>query len=216
MTGIYLAFGNSSTLAVATDGHRLVRVTSAAVAPGFERTVIVPAKALALVLRLFPTEALTIGLSDTHVRFTGAGLTIDARLIQESYPNYDGVIPKDNATFLTIERRGLLESVRRVGMFSNYATRQVKLALGAEGVGVSAEDIDSSGSAAEQVAGALTGDGFEIGFNGRYVEDALAHLDGDTVRFSFSSPTRACLVEPAAPADGVEVLMLVMPVRINA
>jgi DNA polymerase III sliding clamp (beta) subunit (PCNA family) len=68
----------------------------------------------------------------------------------------------------------------------------------------------SAGNAQGDLASPL-----EIGFNSIYLVDILTHLDSEHVRLSFSAPTRAALVSPVQQPDDEDVIMLVMPVRLN-
>ncbi len=55
----------------------------------------------------------------------------------------------------------------------------------------------------------------EIGFNTTYVNDILSHIEGDLITFKLHSPTKAGIIEPVKQDENEDVMMLLMPVRIN-
>ena len=74
-----------------------------------------------------------------------------ARLIDESYPNYEAVIPVDNDRKMVVNRDAMLAAVKRVGLYSSSMTNQIRLSIQANHVEVSAEDIERSSEARETV-----------------------------------------------------------------
>ncbi len=217
MMGILFQGKNSHLRAVATDGHRLVRVDlDLSGASALTRDVIVPARALNLVARSVESGTSTVTVSNTHVRFSFDSTQLISRLIDEKYPNYESVIPQDNDKIMTIDRESTVSSLRRVALYASATTHQVRFEVSKSGVVISAQDIDFGGEAKETVPCEYEHDALEIGFNSNYVVDILTHLDSSKVVFSFSSPTRAGVVAPAEQKADENVIMLVMPVRLNA
>ncbi len=217
MTGVLLQIKKGEMRAVATDGHRLVRINyvnmnqSAVI-----KDVIVPAKALNLVARSAEEGTHTMTLDTSHVQFMFGNTTLTSRLIEETYPNYESVIPLDNDKKLIVDRNLLLASARRVALYSSSTTHQVRFSLKKNELRIAAEDIDFGGEAKEKIKCDYSGDELEIGFNSVYIIDILSHIDSDEVVFQLSSPVRATIVAPSAQKEGENVLMLVMPVRLNA
>lgn len=217
MMGVLLQARANELRSVATDGHRLVRVKYTGSGPaGASRDMIVPAKALTLVGRSLEGTENTITVSDTHLRVTFGQTILITRLIDESYPNYESVIPQDNDKVLTVEREPLVASLRRVALYASASTHQVRLEMTKGVLRVSAQDMDFGGEARENIPCEYAGADMEIGFNSIYLVDVLTHLDEEKVSFRFSGPTRAGIVTPAASSAAEDVLMLVMPVRLNA
>lgn len=215
MMGVLFQFSQDGTRAVATDGHRLVRIFNTNLKADSELDVIVPAKALSLVTKSFGDgDALKMSYSATHVEFRTENVTILSRLIDERYPNYEAVIPRENDKQVFISKDEMLRSVKRVSIFANANTRQLKLQLSKDKMSILAENFDAGNEAKEQIKCDYNNDELMIGFNGRFIEDALSHLDGEDVSFKFSTPTRAAIVEPVKQ-NGEDLMMLVMPVRLN-
>src|SRR5690606_33593321 len=138
------------------------------------------------------------------------------RLIDGKYPNYEAVIPKENPNKLTIDRTLFLNSVRRVSIFSNKTTHQIRLKIAGAELNVSAEDIDYSNKAEERLSCDYQGDDMQIGFNSRFLTEMLGNLNSDTVQLEMSLPNRAGILTPSDGLDeGEKVTMLVMPVMLN-
>ncbi len=221
MMGVLMQWREDEFRAVATDGHRLVQLRhSGALASadtGGEREVIIPAKALNILSRSLDQGPVSVVFGKSHVRFSFLGMRMVSRIIDERYPNYESVIPLDNDITLEVNRTQLQAVVNRCAIFSNAVTHQVRFAISGSELTVSAEDQEYGGEAREMIPAVYSGDAeMMVGFNARYVVDALSHLDSENVTFSFSSPTRAGLLRPTIQPEDLNILMLVMPLRLNS
>lgn len=216
MMGVLFQAKEKDLRAVSTDGHRLVKMVHKMDAPvPLKRDIVIPAKALLVVGRSMEDGPTTISVGDTHVRFGFANSFLVSRLIDESYPNYESVIPLDNTNVMTVGRDAMMASIRRVALYASATTHQVRFDVGKEKVQIAAQDLDFGGEARETISCTYTDESLEIGFNSTYLIDILSHLESEKVAFKFSAPTRAGIVMPAESNDRDEVLMLVMPVRLN-
>ena len=217
MTGVLLQLKNSELRAVATDGHRLVRINYTGLKPSkLKKDIIIPAKALHLAAKSIGDGANTISVDSTHIQFSFGNTTLTSRLIEESYPNYESVIPLDNEKKMTVSRDLLLASVRRVSLYSSTTTHQVRFSVKKNELRIAAEDVYFGGEAKEKIPCHYDADELEIGFNSTYVMDILSHIESDDAVFKFSSAVRAAIITPTADRENEDVLMLVMPMRLNA
>ena len=221
MMGVLFQWKGEEFYAVATDGHRLVRIKHAGALAEANtegnRDVIIPSKALNIVAKSLGDGEVTVVFGRSNVRFTFGEMTLISRIIDERYPNYEGVIPLENDKELTVNRSALISAVQRCSIFSNAITNQIRFSVAKEELRVSAEDVDFGGEARETVSAQFSVDEeLEIGFNARYITEALQHLTTDEVDFFFSAPTRAGLIQPKEQKEDLEILMLVMPLRLNA
>ncbi len=159
----------------------------------------------------------TIEYNDSNAKFSFENTELICRLIDGKYPNYEAVIPKENPNKLTIPRTQLLSSVRRVSIFSNKTTHQIRLKIAGAELNISAEDIDYSNKAEERLTCSYQGDDMQIGFNSRFLTEMLNNLTSDDVALEMSLPNRAGILTPADGLDeGETVTMLVMPVMLNS
>lgn len=215
MMGVYFDIGPNESKFVATDGHRLVRYIKQDLTSDKEISFIVPEKALTLVQKALHHEECVLTITDDHARFKSGNTIVITRLINEQYPNYESVIPRDNDKKLAINKEQILATVKRVSIFSSSTTRQIRLQMHPDKLTIRAEDIDMSSEAKETISCEYSADEMEIGFNAKYLADVLGNVDGDEVFFEFSTPNRAGIVKPSEEDDDEQMLMLVMPVMLN-
>lgn len=215
MMGVYFQVGSTESRVVATDGHRLVRLSKKDMVAEKEMNFIIPEKALSLALKALSDEAVDMTITDDHVRFHSGNTIVVTRLINEQYPNYDSVIPRENEKIMKVNKDEMLATVRRVSIFSSTTTRQIRLQLSTDEVEICAEDIDMSSEAKETIACEYGSEEMVIGFNAKYLADVLSNVDDEEVVFEFSTPNRAGIVKPSKQDENQEMLMLVMPVMLN-
>ena len=159
----------------------------------------------------------TIDYNESNAKFTFENSELICRLIDGKYPNYEAVIPKENPNKLAIDRTQFLNSVRRVSIFSNKTTHQIRLKIAGAELNISAEDVDYSNKAEERLTCDYQGDDMQIGFNSRFLTEMLNNLGSDEVQLEMSMPNRAGILTPVDGLDeGEHITMLVMPVMLNA
>ena len=204
---------------VATDSHRLVRYRRLDVRSEAESSFILPKKPLNLLKSLlgYVNGEVSIKISDKNASFSFDHINLVCRLIDGRYPNYEAVIPKENPFRLTMSRQDLMNSIRRVAIFSSRSTNQVKLNIQGSELQLTAEDLDYSNSASERLTCQYEGEYMEIAFNSKFITEMLSNLDTDQINLNMSAPNRAGILLPdSATADKDEdLLMLVMPVMVN-
>ena len=215
MMGILFQIGKDEARAVATDGHRLVKLNLQGMRSDESVDFIVPEKAMTLAGKIVSDEHCTILVAEGYVGFDFGNSRILARLIDESYPNYEAVIPLENDKRMIVSRDAMLAAVKRVGLYSSSMTNQIRLSLDSDKVEISAEDIERSSEAHEVIQCDYDSDPMVIGFNSVYLTEVLSHIDSSEAVFEFSSPNRAGVVTPEDQHDGEHILMLIMPVMLN-
>ena len=138
------------------------------------------------------------------------------RLIEGKYPNYEAVIPKENPFKLTVDRMEFLNSIKRISIFSNKTTHQVRLKITGKQLQISAEDLDFQNEANERIKCQYEGEDIEIGFNSRFLLEMLTNLSSETISVELSAPNRAGLFLPTdLDPKQEDLLMLVMPVMLS-
>ena len=218
MSGVFFQFSPESLTFVATDAHKLVKYQRSDVSASQVAEFIMPKKPLTLLKGILAgTEFdVTIEYNDSNAKFSFENTELICRLIDGKYPNYEAVIPKENPNKLSISRNQLLSSVRRVSIFSNKSTHQIRLKIAGAELNISAEDIDYSNKAEERLTCSYKGDDMQIGFNSRFLVEMLNNLTSEEVTLEMSLPNRAGILTPADGLDeGENVTMLVMPVMLN-
>jgi DNA polymerase-3 subunit beta len=218
MSGVFFQFSTESLTFVATDAHKLVKYQRTDVTASETAEFIMPKKPLNLLKGILAgsDSDVTMEYNDSNARFTFDNIDLVCRLIDGKYPNYEAVIPKENPNQLTIARNQFLNSVKRVSIFSNKTTHQIRLKIAGAELNISAEDIDYSNKAEERLTCDYQGDDLQIGFNSRFLTEMLNNLASDDVSLEMSLPNRAGILTPIDGLDeGEQITMLVMPVMLN-
>ena len=217
MTGIFVQLRNDNVTFVATDGHRLLRYRRTDISTNQEASLIIPRKAFMLLKSTLPSEptAVKVEFNQSNAFFSFDNIRMICRLIDERYPDYENVIPVQNPNKLVIDRLDLLSSVKRISIYSNKTTHQIRLKLTGSEMQVSAEDLDFSNEANERLSCQYEGEDMEIGFNAKFLMEMLNNIDSDEITFELSTPNRAGLLMPIVNEENESVLMLVMPVMLN-
>ena len=218
MSGVFFQFSQDNLTFVATDAHKLVKYTREDVSADAVAEFIMTKKPLNLLKGILAgsEEHVTIEYNDSNAKFTFNNSELVCRLIDGKYPNYEAVIPKENPNKLIIDRTQFLNSVRRVSIFSNKTTHQIRLKIAGAELNISAEDIDYSNKAEERLSCDYQGDDMQIGFNSRFLTEMINNLNADNVQLEMSLPNRAGILTPIDGLDdGEHVTMLVMPVMLN-
>ncbi len=218
MSGVFFQFSTESLTFVATDAHKLVKYQRTDVTASETAEFIMPKKPLNLLKGILAgsDSDVTMEYNESNARFTFDNIDLVCRLIDGKYPNYEAVIPKENPNQLTIARNQFLNSVKRVSIFSNKTTHQIRLKIAGAELNISAEDIDYSNKAEERLTCDYQGDDLQIGFNSRFLTEMLNNLASDDVSLEMSLPNRAGILTPIDGLDeGEQITMLVMPVMLN-
>jgi DNA polymerase-3 subunit beta len=218
MSGVFFQFSSEGLIFVATDAHKLVKYSRTDVKASEVADFIMPKKPLNILKSILGTSEsdITIEYNDSNATFSFDSYILTCRLIDGKYPNYEAVIPKENPNKLMINRVLLLNSVRRVSIFSNKTTHQIRLKIAGAELNISAEDIDYSNKAEERLTCDYQGDDMQIGFNSRFLSEMLTNLTSDEIMLEMSMPNRAGILTPIDGLDeGETVTMLVMPVMLN-
>ena len=216
LTGVLLRVSQSAITAVSTDGHRLVKHTRKDYgSDGFEGDLIIPKKFLSYMSSHLTNDDVELVIAESHLGARVGNDHILTRVIDEAFPNYESVIPKENNKRLQIEKESLLSSIRRVAIFSNKATHQVALSLSKDSCVISTEDPEKSSKAQETIKAEYDGDPITIGYNADYLKDVVSHTQGKVVVVDLSTPVGAALFSPVELEEHTESIMLLMPIRLN-
>lgn len=217
MTGVFCQMDGGEIIFVATDAHKLVRYKRKDVTVDSAASFIIPKKALTLLKNTLPDDdsAVSVDYNASNAFFKFGQLQLICRLIDEKYPDYEAVIPTNNPNKLTVDRSQFLSCLKRVVIYSNKTTHQVRLKISGSELHISSEDPDFSNEAHERLTCQYEGEDLEIGFNARFLIDMLGTLDSDEVMLEMSTPNRAGLIIPTNQDEQEDILMLVMPVMLN-
>lgn len=219
MTGVFFQLDQEGITFVATDAHKLVRYKRLDAKSEEAGSFIVPRKALNLLKNALPNNEETvvnISYNNSNGFFTFDNINLICRLIDAKFPDYNAVIPVNNESLLTIGRKELQDSLKRIVIFSNKTTNQVMMRIAGSDLQVSAQDLDFSNEANERLTCNFQGEDMEIGFNAKFLGEMLGILESDEINMELGGPTRAGILLPTEKDENEELMMLVMPVMLNS
>ena len=220
MSGVYVEVNMNSILFVATDAHKLVKYENCIESENENSaSFIIPKKPLNLIKNTInnTSDNIQIDYNNTNVIFSFNNMQIYCRLIDGNYPNYSAVIPKENPNHLNVDRISFLNALKRVCIFSNQTTYQIKFTINGNEINLSGEDVDFANKGQERIQCEYDGQDIEIGFNGKFLIEILNTLDSEKINMLFSSPSKAAIIKPDNDdeKESEKILMLVMPVMLN-
>ncbi len=211
LNGVLFVLNPKELRLVATDGHRLA-VSTRGVGAGLSGVSgIVPRKAVTEVMRVLGTsEDVQIAITENQFVLQMPSFVMTARLIEGQFPNYEAVMPKAHPGRLALGRAALASALRRVSVMADERNKPVRLTLGAGMLTLSAASPDL-GEAEETLEVDYRGAEVTIGFNARYLLEALAPLESDEVVFEFKDS-----LSPGVMKSGQDegYCCVIMPMRI--
>jgi DNA polymerase-3 subunit beta len=200
---------------VATDGHRLATVdrTLSEDPLGLENGVIIPRKGLGELKKLVDeddADEIDLAFEGNNGLARKGKVTLVMRLIEGEFPNYSQVLPKKIERNVVIPGEDLIRALRRVALLSSERSKAVKLEFTDGRLTISSSNPDL-GDAREELDIDFAGDDITIGFNAKYLLDALSTLKAKEVRFGLQNE-----LAPAqfVPTDDDDTLAVVMPMRV--
>lgn len=218
LNGIYFhtldTDGGVALRAVATDGHRMARAETkapegAAGMPG----IIVPRKTVAEIQKLLDgsEDDVSVQISETKIRFSLNGVVLLSKLIEGTFPDYDRVTPKNNDKKMVVDRASFATAVDRVSTIaSDRGGKAVKLSASNGQLELTVTNPDH-GTANEELAVEFDVEGFEIGFNARYLLDIISQIRSEEAIFMFNDSGSPTLVQDSGDTSALYVLM---PMRV--
>ena len=217
MNGIYFDLTPDCLSVVASDGHKLVRNKIFSVRSEQPAAFILPKKPANLLRNLLGKDGgdVTIRFDERNAEINYGDGTLQCRLIEGRFPNYNSVIPQNNPNEIRVDRLQLLAALRRVQPFANDSSNLIRFHVDGSTLQLDAEDYDFSKTATERMTCEYNGNPMSIGFKGSAFIEVLNNFDCADVLILLADPSRAGLVIPSEQPENQDVLMLLMPMLIN-
>lgn len=202
---------------VATDGHRLCWADLAVPAgtPPFE-DVIIPSKTVREMGRALAEAAgeVSLEVARTGVRLSVGDHLIRSKVVDGKFADYPRVIPAEWLNDILLPREPLAAAVRRVGLMSDDKSRSLKMTFTRDLLTLQVRNMEA-GNAVEELEIDYPHEDFEIGFNARYLVDALGMTGADRVIFRPTDPAGPARLEPEPDdAEHGQTLAILMPLRV--
>ena len=199
---------------VATDGHRLVKISKQNTT-NIRGSYIIPKKFLSILSTFLEGQSEPNLVISGYYIFTNNNKDVFySKIIDEKYPNYNAVIPEENPLRLTAKKTEMLNNIRAASIATNKNTNQISLHLTEGKVYFkSVNQPESKTVIAPLKTAKYAGDEISIGFNAIYLKEAVSKYPNDEVIFSFKDSLSATLFLPNV--EDQQTTILLMPVRIN-
>lgn len=197
---------------VAIDGYRMA-VRKENIEAQRDTQFIVPGKIQMEILKLIDSdeEKVNIIVGQRHVLFTVGTYSVISRLIEGTFLDYATTIPKEKNTEVRINTRKLISAVERMSLLTNERIQSpVKCSIGKDEIKLTCKT--SVGRASDSLQVGTVGNEVEIGFNNRYLLDALKNSECDEVMLILNGSLTPMIV---TPVEGDSFTFLVVPMRIN-
>ena len=215
MQGILLDLKKDKLIFVSTDGHRLVKLTYDDFQSDVEEQLILPAKSAEHLTKILDEKDVLVTVGEKLIKFEIDGGIFMTRLVDDSYPNYESVIPLDNENVMRINRTEFLKSLRRANFYIHSKIRRIDLELSKDMLSLTAENPELGTQMNEKLLCAYNNEPLKVSFKHDLIFESIEHIDTDDVLFKFNSPTRPCLIEPSEQKEMENLMILVMPMRVN-
>lgn len=212
-TGTLFDISKDKIKLISVDGYRLAMRTET-IKSDEELNFVVPGKTLSELLKLIPDsdENISISVGRRHIIFEFNNYSVISRLLDGEFLDYNAAIPSSSETKTIVNTRNLVDSVERISLLITdrikspirciFSDNQIKLSCST-----------AIGKANDEVDAPIQGTGVEIGFNNRYLIDALKNAECDEVLVELSGALSPMKV---MPKEGDGFLFLVLPVRLKS
>ena len=219
MCGVFFDFlsDKSQLVLAASDGHKLCRYTFDNIASAENRSFIMPARLIAILNRLAGSIQSDITLTTTETQVIiriGEEYTINSRLIEGRFPNYNSVIPKDSPIHVHVDSSLFSQALRRILVFASAASGLIRFNITEDHITIEGQDLDFSTSGSESVPCESNGT-LKIGFNGIMMLDLLKTLPPTEINLRLTSESVAGVFTPQEQSEGADLLMLLMPMMLT-
>ncbi len=212
MTGVLFQLDFNKANFVATDGHRLIKFTYNGLKFDSTKTFVLPVKGLALLKNALLDEGeVEISWTDKNAFFIFDGYKVISTMINDDFPNYNNVIPVNNENVLFVNRKDLMNSLKRLLIFANKSFNLVTFNLSEDSLTLATEDPDFSHDATEQLPCKYDGEPITMGFSAKFFIELLSNTDDDEVKIEFSNPKTPVIINPVEEKANEDIILLIMP-----
>ena len=217
MNGIYFDIKPDHIIFAGTDGRKLVKNIVRSLTPGFTGSFILPKKVANILKNVIGKEENDIRIVYTNDRATISteDMTMHFRLIEGNYPNYNAVIPTTNPYHAIIDRQAFASALKRVSVCCNQSSGLVKIELTNNNIHLTGQDNEYSTSAEEFLICEYNNNPINIGFSCQFLIEICNILDSENIILELADPSRPGLVRPAQEKENEELIMLLMPMRVD-
>jgi len=217
LNGLLFHFKNLNDFrVVGTDGHRLALFKASLEGIGSveEKKVILSKKSLAELRKfIVDSEEVVFEIGKTHVMFKMDSIVFLTRMIEGNYPDYEVVIPKHNDKVAIVDKKSMISSLKRVSVISKERQNAVKMDFSEDLVIISSSDPEL-GEAKDELTIDYQSTPIQIGFNARYLIEALSEISSDRAKITMIETDKAVYITDGEEKGLYKYESIVMPLRL--
>ena len=181
-----------------------------------EGSIIVPGKFFTILKNGINTnKKIVINISENHLDIEQGKNKIITRIIKESFPDFNSVIPEELNIKAKINTTKTIEGIKRVGIFSNKTTKQVLMDFNENELIISTEDKETRSSAKEHLECEYNNKNITIAYNAQYLKEVLEHIEDREIEIFLSGPLTAAVFKPTQQKKDTSLTALLMPLRVK-
>jgi DNA polymerase III subunit beta len=213
LNGVFIKVDGKTLEAVATDAHRLAYYTDElkeSVKSKFE--YIIPLKTINEIAKIIEKDDdkdITINFYDKLIEFKMENIEIVSRIIDENYPNYRQVIPKEANMIASVSKDALAAALRRATALTSEKTRIISIKFEKGKLSLNAHTQDE-GEAYEEIEAEYDSDPLEVAYNAQYLMDVLKAVEEEKIEIKLASSMTPGIVKPASSE---KIIYIIMPIR---
>lgn len=217
MNGCYINITKDNLTFVSSDGYRLIKLVNFETKGSDKASFVLPTKGANILKYLLAkqTELIRIKFDFNQATFELTDYSLTICFVEGRYPNYESVIPHNNPTRFAISKSELSDIIKRVSVFANQSSNLVKFDIQNNTLTVSAQDIDISTAAEENIGIDYNGSPMSIGFKYSFLLELLDNIHSPEVEIQLSDPNKAALIVPTINNSGWDSTILLMPMKLN-
>jgi DNA polymerase-3 subunit beta len=179
-----------------------------------ENSIIIPGKFFTILKNnIKPNNEIKINISENHISVEEENQTTITRIIKESFPDFNSVIPENLNQKATVQTEELIAAIKRVSIFSNKTTKQIIVNFNSNEITISTEDKETRSSAKEHVCCEYEGENITVAYNAQYIKEVLQNIDDAEVEIFFSGALTAAVFKPKTNKENTKTTALLMPLR---
>ena len=208
---------NGEFHSVGTDGHRLAHFKTN-INTSEDKKILLSEKSLISLRKLLidiDTETVSFYIGKGHVLFEIGEIKFLSRIVEGNFPDYDAILAiiKNNNKEAVVDRNSFINSLKRISILSKNRQNIVKIDWDKDKVVISTSDPEF-GEAQDEFDTTYNGELFIIGFNAKYLIDALSEIESDKAKITMSEPDKAVYVINNEPNGNYIYESIVMPMRL--
>ena len=217
-TGALVIVENNVLRVVAIDGFRLALRQYMLESNTNDFKAIIPGRTLSELIKILSDneeKQVKIGVNKNQALFEMGECIVISRIIEGEFLNYNSVIPSEAETKVRINTKNLIDTLERVSLFSREVSEKekkapIKVKITLDNLQVSC--VSQAGDAKENIDATIEGKEIEIGFNPRYILEALKVIESEEIIMNYTANISPMVIKPLA---GSEYIYMVLPVKIK-